>query len=178
GPDPDHAGAEVCFSSASDVVEIADVTIKSSPVSLSTLVYPDLAFVHQAWLTEDHRFLFVGDELDERNFGTPTRTIVLDVSDLDNPAYVYTYEAATTNIDHNLYVLGNRIYEANYTTGLRIIEFTDPGAQDLMEVAFFDTYPADDGVSFDGAWSVYPFFASGNLIVNDDTNGLFVLTPQ
>lgn len=178
GPDPDHAGAEICFSSASNVVEIADVTAKAAPQTLSTLAYPDLRFVHQGWASEDHRFLFIGDELDESNLGVPTRTIVIDISDLDNPAYVYTYEAVTRSIDHNMYVLGNRLFQANYTTGLRVIEFNDPAAQDLAEIAFFDTFPANDNVGFDGAWSVYPYFPSGNLIVNDDANGLFVLTMQ
>ena len=72
-------------------------------------------------------------------------------------------------------MLGNRIYQANYTSGLRVVEFGDPGAQDLAEIAYFDTYPQDDDVDFDGAWSVYPYLPSGNLIVNDDANGLFVL---
>ncbi|MDX1500233.1 MAG: choice-of-anchor B family protein [Woeseiaceae bacterium] len=178
GPDPDHAGAEVCVSSASNVVEIADVTLKPAPVNISQVVYPDLGFVHQAWLTEDHRYLFVGDEFDENVFFTPTRTIVIDVADLDNPAYVYTYEATTSSIDHNLYVLGNRLYQANYTSGLRVIEFNDPGTQDLVEIAFFDTFPDSDDPTFDGAWSVFPYLPSGNLIVNDDANGLFVLTMQ
>lgn len=176
GPDADHTGREICVSSASDVVEIADVTLKSSPVGISAFVYPDLRFVHQGWLTEDHRFLLIGDELDERDLGVPTRTHVIDVSDLDAPAYIYAYEAQTPSIDHNLYVLGNRVYEANYTSGLRVLEFTDLASRDLAEIAFFDTFPAGDGVSFDGAWSVYPYLPSGNLLVNDTVNGLFVLT--
>ena len=111
GADTDHAGAEICVSSAEDVVEIADVSDKSSPVSLSVLAYPELGFVHQAWLTPDQRYLLVGDELDETSFGVNTRTIVLDVSDLDNPVYVGRYDAATTSIDHNLYIVGNRVYQ-------------------------------------------------------------------
>jgi hypothetical protein len=48
----------------------------------------------------------------------------------------------------------------------------------MSEVAFFDTFPDSDAVNFDGAWSVYPYLPSGNLIVNDVTNGLFVLTVE
>ena len=178
GPDTDHTGAEICFSSGSDRVEIADVSNKSAPASLAAnFTYPGLGFVHQAWPTDDHEFLLVGDEFDEINNGGPTRTHVIDVRDLDNPAFAYTYESpATTSIDHNLYIVGNRVYQANYTTGLRVLEFSDLDSQDLSEVAFFDTYPDNDGVSFDGAWSVYPFFPSGNIIVSDKDNGLFVLT--
>jgi len=100
------------------------------------------------------------------------------VTDLDTPAYVYAYEAATRSIDHNLYILGNRVYQANYTAGLRILEFTDLSNQQMTEIAFFDTLPSDDGTTFDGAWSVYPYLPSGNVIVSDVINGLFILTLQ
>ena len=178
GPDPDHAGKEICASSNSDHVEIADVTVKAAPATLAARVYPQLGFVHQGWLTEDHRFLLIGDEFDESNFGVPTRTHVFDVTDLDNPVYLYAFELATSAIDHNLYVLGNRVFEANYTTGLRVLEFGDLAIQQLSEVAFFDTFPGNDATEFDGAWSVYPYLPSGNVIVSDVANGLFILTLQ
>jgi choice-of-anchor B domain-containing protein len=157
-------------------VEFVDVSIKSAPVSISASTYPQLGFVHQAWLTEDHRFLLVGDELDESNFGVPTRTHVFDVSDLDAPVYIFAYEAASNAIDHNLYVLGNRVFQANYTIGLRVLEFGDLANRELMEIAFFDTFPASDVTDFAGAWSVYPYLPSGTTIVSDRSNGLFILS--
>ena len=178
GPDADHAGREICASSNEDHVEIADVTAKNSAQTLATAVYPQLGFVHQGWLTEDHVHLLIGDELDERNFNSPTRTHVFDVSDLDNPVYLYAFEATTFSIDHNLYVLGNRIFEANYTSGLRVLEFGDLASQEISESAYFDTFPVGDEREFDGAWSVYPYLPSGNIIVSDVSNGLFVLTVQ
>ncbi len=156
GPDSDHAGSEICFSSNEDHVAIVDVSSKSSPVTLAAFVYPDLGFVHQNWITEDHRFLFVGDEFDEQNSGTNTRTLVFDVSDLDAPTLLYAHVAATRSIDHNMYVAGNRLFQANYSSGLRVLEFTDLSTDTLNEVASFDTRPEDNAVSFDGAWSVYP----------------------
>ena len=42
-------------------------------------------------------------------------------------------------------------------------------------IANFDTYPASDAVSFSGAWSVYPYLPSANILVNDRSNGLFIL---
>jgi choice-of-anchor B domain-containing protein len=178
GPDVDHLGSEICASSAKDRVEIVDVTDKGVPVSLSQTTYAQLGFVHQAWLTEDHQYLLVGDEFDERNFSVPTRTHVIDVSDLDAPSYVFAYDASTGSIDHNLYVHGNRVFEANYTSGLRVLEFGDLGNREMAEVAFFDTFPAGAGTEFDGAWSVYPYLPSGNVIVSDITNGLFILQVQ
>ncbi len=178
GPDADYLGSEICASSNENDFEIVDVTIKSAPMAISSATFPQLGYVHQGWLTDDHQFFLLGDELDERNFGVPTRTHVFDVTDLDAPVYVFAYEAATNSIDHNLYVVGNRVYQANYTTGLRVLEFGNLANNELMEVAFFDSYPASDATDFSGAWSVYPFLPSGTIIVSDVSNGLFILTVQ
>jgi choice-of-anchor B domain-containing protein len=181
GPDIDYQGDEICFSSSNfdfadgARLEIAQVT-GQLPTTLSTVPYPDSGFAHQGWLTEDHRFFLLGDETDELNLVAPTRTHVFDVTNLDAPQYVFTYEATTTAIDHNMYVVGNRVYQANYTSGLRVLEFGDLGNGEMSEIAFFDTFPDNDNAEFDGAWSVYPFLPSGNIIVSDITNGMFVLT--
>ncbi len=187
GPDNDYVGREICFNSASantatnvpigtQVVGIVDVTDKVAPVTVFERDYPQAGFAHQGWLTEDHRFFLLGDEADETSFGVPTSTHIFDITDLDAPIYVSAYQAATAAIDHNLYVLGNRVYQANYSTGLRILEFQDLANSEIMEVAFFDTYPRDDATSSEGAWSVYPYLPSGNIIANDRTNGLFLVT--
>jgi len=178
GPDLDHVGSEICVSSNKDHVEIVDVTIKGSPMTLSSITYPDLGFVHQGWLTEDHRFFLLGDEGDENRFGVPTRTHVFDVTDLDAPLYIFPYEAATTTVDHNLYLLGNRVFQANYSSGLRVLEFGDLANRELIEVAFFDTHPRSNASNALGAWSVYPYLPSGNIIVSDGTTGLFILSIQ
>jgi len=178
GPDPDHAGAEICFGSNEDKVSIADVTDKSAAVSLATLTYPNLGFVHQNWVDDSHQFLIVGDETDETTFRVRTSSIVIDVRDLDNPVYLYTHQLNNNAIDHNLYVKGSMIYQANYHSGLQILEFTDLSTDTITENRFFDSYPIDNETGFDGAWSVYPFFASGILIVSDTDRGLFILEPQ
>ena len=178
GPDANHAGREICFSSNEDHVAIVDVSDKPAPVTLATLTYPQLGFVHQGWLSEDQRFFLLGDESDELRFGVPTRTHVIDVSVLDAPVYLFAYEADTAAIDHNLYVLGNRVFQANYTAGLRILEFGDLSQAELTEVAYFDTYPASDAPEFRGAWSVYPYLPSGTLVVSDIQGGLFILSTQ
>ncbi|MCH7833581.1 MAG: choice-of-anchor B family protein, partial [Proteobacteria bacterium] len=179
GLDADHPNnPEICVSSNGDHVEIVDVTNKTAPVRISFTMYPESGFAHQGWLTEDHRFFLMGDEADEFSFSVPTRIHVFDVSDLDAPMYVFAYEAATAAIDHNLYVLGNRVFQASYTSGLRVLEFADLANKQLMEIAFFDTFPASDATDFSGAWSVYPYLPSGMIIVSDRSNGLFILSLQ
>lgn len=178
GPDPDHTGAEICFNSNLDSVAIVDVTLKSSPNTLAVLTYPNLGLVHQAWLDDTHRYLLVDDEFDEEQFGLRTGTIVIDVTDLDAPRYLYTHRHSTMSTDHNLFVSGSRVFEANYTSGLRILEFTSLATDTLMEVGFFDTFPESNDPGIAGAWGVYPFFPSGTVVISDIDRGLFILSPN
>ena len=171
GPDAAYQGREVCFGSNETALSIADVTDKDNPVALAMADYPKVAYTHQGWLTEDHRYFYMNDEGDEpQGLVEGTRTLVWDVSDLDDPILVNEYIAETTTTDHNLYVRGHLMYQSNYGSGLRILDITNP--EDPVEIGFFDTAPADAGGA---SWSNYPFFESGNIIVTSGSQGLFVV---
>lgn len=178
GPDADYTGREICFASNEDTLTIVDVSNKAATVQLSRTPYAGSRYTHQGWLTEDRRYLLVNDELDEIQVGHNTRTYVFDVSDLDAPTLHSTYTAAVAASDHNLYVRGRHVFEANYRSGLRILDLSDIDNGNLTEVAYFDTQPASDASGTSGAWSVYPFFPSGNVIISDISAGLFVVEPQ
>ena len=178
GPDPDHQGREICFNSNEDTVTIVDVTNKSSPVELSRTGYGGSAYTHQGWLTDDQVHFLVDDELDEQSLGHNTRTRVFDVSDLDAPTLIGSYDSANPAIDHNQYVKGNFSYQSNYRSGLRILDISAVATASLREVAFFDIYPANDAAQFNGTWSNYPYFDSGIVIVSGIEQGLFILRPN
>ena len=177
GPDLDHQGKEICFNSNVDTLTIVDVTNKAVPAMLSRTGYSGSGYTHQGWLTEDQVYFLLGDELDERD-ATNTRTYMWDVSDLDDPALIGFHESTTTATDHNQYVKGSYTYQSNYRAGLRILDITDIANGNLSEEAFFDIYPDDDSPDFNGAWSNYPFFNSGIVIVSGEEQGLFVLRPN
>ncbi len=92
GPDPDYTGREIFFGSNEDRVSIVDVTDKNNPQGISNGFYGSVDYTHQGWLTEDQSYFIIGDELDEATFGFNTRTIIFDVSDLDNPFVHFEYE--------------------------------------------------------------------------------------
>ena len=50
--------------------------------------------------------------------------------------------------------------------------FSNPAAPDL--VRFYDTYPLPNGSQYRGAWGVYPFLPSGNILLSDMQTGLYV----
>jgi hypothetical protein len=177
GPDTTYQGQEICFNANETVLNIADVTDKEAPVTIAEGDYPDVGYVHQAWLTDDHRYLYVDDELDERNGSVDrTRTIVLDVTDLEAPTHVTSFLGSTGAIDHNQYIKGAYSYQANYESGLRILDVSAP--EDPGEAAYFDTYPNSNAAQFRGAWSTYPFFDRNMVLVSSIGQGLFVVEPR
>ena len=182
GPDTEHEGREICFGSNETALSIADVTDKQNPVKLSSATYPNVGYTHQAWITEDHRWLFMNDEGDEmtnqaaveRGAAEPmqgTRTLIWDVSDLDDPVLAKEHYGETLTIDHNLYIVGDLMYQSNYVSGLRVLDISDP--ENPEEVGFLDTVPWDESVVFDGSWSNYPFFESGTIVVTSGKEGVF-----
>lgn len=178
GPDADYIGHEVCVGSNEDVVTFFDVSDKSDVRIISTAAYPLDAYTHQGWFTEDRRFFLANDELDEQNGYVDTqRTLIFDVSNLDEPEFLYAYDSGITTIDHNMYVRGNYAFASNYESGLRILDISDIANENIREVGFFDTYPAATTVNFSGQWSNYPYFESGVVIANDINHGLFILQP-
>ena len=89
GPDAEHAGREICVGSNETAVVVSDVTDKANPVTLSIATYADHDYIHQGWLSEDHRYFYQNDENDERNNRVPrTRLLVWDLADLDDPVLV------------------------------------------------------------------------------------------
>ena len=159
-----------------NTLDVWDVTNPSSPQKLATQPYPNASYVHSGWWSEDGRYVFVQDELDERNVGLNTTIRVFDMTDLRAPTLVGSWVGPTRAIDHNGYVKGNRYYISNYAEGLTVLDLTNPIAP--VRVGYFDTFPASSDTAFVGAWGVYPFFASGVIAVGDINSGLYLLRNE
>ncbi|MCY3700175.1 MAG: choice-of-anchor B family protein [Gemmatimonadetes bacterium] len=178
GPDTDYRGRELCFASNETALRIVDVTDKANPRPISAAAYPGVAYIHQGWLSDDRRYFFLDDELDELVGTTDrTKTIVWDVTDLDDPVVIADYYGPNNATDHNLYVKGDRMYQANYQAGFRVIDISDP--ENLREVGHFDTTPyGADPPGFNGAWTAFPYFESGTVLVTSMLEGVFLLKPR
>jgi choice-of-anchor B domain-containing protein len=175
GTDTTYEGREIFIGANENLLVLVDVTDKGSPALITNLGYPNIGYTHQGWFTDDHLYFILGDETDEINFCFASRTLVFDMSDLDDPQLHTTYLGPTPAIDHNGYVKDTEFYLSNYTAGIRLLNLSDIGAGTLSELAYFDSYPANNNPSFDGVWSVYPFFESGKVVINDINSGIMVL---
>jgi len=178
GPDTEHQGREICIGANETAISIADVTDKDNPKALSTASYPDYGYVHQGWLTEDHRYFFQNDELDELAGNVDsTRTLIWDLTDLDDPQFVREYLLDNPASDHNLYIKDNIMYQSNYVSGLQVIDISDP--ENPVKTGSFDTHPfTEDAPGFSGTWSNYPFFKSGVVGMTSSREGLFILETR
>ena len=177
GPDIDYTGREILVGSNANKVVILDVTNKNTITKIAEFDYPQIGYTHQGWFTDDQRYFLLGDEEDELDFGINTRTLVFDFLDLDNPTQIDDYYGLSNAIDHNGYIKGTEFFLACYRAGMRVLDISTIGsdANQLTEIGYFDSYPANNETAFNGAWSVFPYFTSGNIIINDIERGLFVV---
>ncbi|MFC2085615.1 choice-of-anchor B family protein [Bacteroidota bacterium] len=175
GPDERFTGKEICFAANETAISIADVTDKAQPVAIAKGTYPNPGYTHQGWLSEDHRYFFVNDELDEITGGTDgTRTLIWDIAELTDPVLINEYVSDNRATDHNLYVRGHYLYQSNYVSGLRIVDISN--VESPVEVGYFDTVNwGEDKPGMGGSWSNYPFFKSGIIVVTSGEEGVFFL---
>lgn len=182
GPDIEHLGKRISLNfhiNSNDRITIVDVTDKTDMELISTTPpYTSPSLCHQGWLTEDHRYLLMNDEGDENSFNYNTRTHIFDVQDLDAPVYVGYFSGPNPSFDHNLYMHEGLCWQANYTSGLHVLDAAEIATGQLELAAWFDTYPANNNKSYNGTWGNYPFFESGHVLVTSISEGLFILRPR
>jgi choice-of-anchor B domain-containing protein len=152
---------------------IVDFTDPLAPQTLGLLTsYVFSGYNHSGWPSADGQHYYLGDE----NHGYPIK--VLDVSD---PADVEVLgvvpapkEAISQTIPHNQIVACNYLYVSYYYDGLRIYDISDPA--NPVPHSYYPTsvWPFDN--NYRGAWGVYPYLPSGNVLVSDMQRGLFVLS--
>ena len=175
GPDEQYRGHEICIGSNETAISVADVTDKRNPVALGAASYPNVAYSHQGWFTEDHKYFYMNDEGDEASgLVEGTRTLIWDLQELEDPILAGEYISDNPSIDHNLYIKGDLMFQSNYDSGLRILDISD--RENIREVAHFDTVPwGEDGGGFLGTWSNYPYFDSGIIVVTSMNEGVFIV---
>ncbi|HWJ06188.1 MAG TPA: choice-of-anchor B family protein [Steroidobacteraceae bacterium] len=175
---PGHDPCEVLVDFNVDQVELWDVTNKAQPALLGSATNPGNRYIHSGWPTTNASHLIFHDELEEIQLGLPTRLYTLDLTDLRAPTVQVSHTGPTTATDHNGYMRGTNYYVSHYRRGIVVYDAANPNA--LVEIAHFDNYvtPSANGPGTDGAWGIYPFLPSGNVLVSDIENGLFVLRDR
>ncbi|MBL0052384.1 MAG: choice-of-anchor B family protein [Bacteroidetes bacterium] len=150
---------------------IYDITNKAAPVLLNKQTTPT-AFCHNTWLNGASDVVFTTDEtsnsfLASYNVSNPNNIQLLDKIQSQNPG--------SGSIIHNTYIKNEYAVSSYYRDGFTIVDAARPA--NLVLTGWYDTAPGLSGNGFNGAWGVYPYFPSGNIVVSDIESGLFVFTP-
>jgi choice-of-anchor B domain-containing protein len=150
---------------------VIDMSNKANPVVLATHPTPNL-FTHNTWITKDRKHILTTDE--EPN----SHITMYDISDLENITEVDRFRCTpgSGSIPHNVYIKGDYAVTAWYTDGVSIVDCSQPDL--LIPIGRYDTY-GGSGEAFEGAWGVYPYFPSGNLIVSNMSPGkIYILATS
>jgi len=156
-----------------DGLYVVDFSDLSNPSIIGSLTeYTDKGYNHSGWPSKDMQTYIMADE----NWGYDMK--VLDISDLSNISETTTFssEIHPASIPHNQIVHGDYVYVSSYHDGLQVYDISSPS--NPTKVGYFYTYLEDDHASYKGAWGVYPFLPSGNILVSDMQYGLYVLAPN
>ena len=127
------------------------------------------ATIIPVWASDDCGYYYMADE----NHGAAMK--VIDVSNPCDIEEVNTFDAnvsAPTSIPHNQIAACNYLYVAYYYDGLRVYDISDPVNPE--QVLYYDTSSEPDDDSYKGAWGIYPLLPSGNILISDMQNGLYV----
>ncbi len=152
-----------------DRLQVIDVSDKTNPVILGSVITPG-AFTHNCWVSDNNQTVYTTDEI------SGAFVTAYDVSDPTNIKELDRIKSSYGGPDvipHNVHVLGDFLVTSFYTSGLQIVDATMPDI--LIETAYYDTSPLN-GTGYNGAWGAYPYLPSGNILITDIQQGLFVLS--
>jgi choice-of-anchor B domain-containing protein len=145
-----------------------NVNNKTNPTELARQNTPS-GVSHNIWFSDDNQRVFTTDE---------TRAAFIaeyDVTNLSNITEIDRIKSSLSAnaVPHNAHFINNFLVNSYYTSGLQIVDVSQPGI--MVETAYYDTSPIS-GNGFSGAWGAYPYLPSGNILVTDREEGLFIVS--
>lgn len=154
------------------VVSIIDVSDKQNPVELGNFYTPD-KFTHNCWVTSNNQYIFTTDEVNDAYIAAYNVADITDVKEIDR---IQSQNAGAKAPPHNTYIVNDRyVVTSYYKDGVTIHDALYP--DNLVLMGYYDTSPLE-GAGYDGAWGVCPYLPSGNLLVSDMQEGMFVIQPK
>jgi choice-of-anchor B domain-containing protein len=147
-------------------MSIISVTNKDNPVQVGQFIYPN-AVCHNVWTSDDRSWLLTTDE------GGSNHLRIWNSTNLTNIILVYEYIPYQNAMVHNAYFKGDTIFMAHYRAGIIALDVQNLPAAPTV-IGYYDTYNGQ-GLDFQGAWNVFPYYPSGKFVGSDMATGLYVL---
>lgn len=152
-----------------DGLRVYDFTNPTAPVYKQNLdIYDDQGYNHQGWLSPNGTTYLFADETQGMRIKKCTVATDGTVEITQNFGTNYS----NNSVPHNIWSDDAFAYVAYYQEGLRIYDIRNFPS----EVAYYDTYPTEDAFKMNGAWGVYKFALSNQILVSDRVSGLYLLS--
>ncbi|MBS4028220.1 MAG: choice-of-anchor B family protein, partial [Ignavibacteriales bacterium] len=158
-------GAAINSGGGIDIVNIAN---KATPSLIARITYTGSG-THNTWTTTDGKYVISTDEIGSTAKNLKFWNLQTLPTPPSSPSATYTF--SPSDIVHNVTVRGKYAYVAWYTAGTIVVDISDP--LNPQTAGWYDSYPGASG-SYDGVWSIYPYFPSGKIISGDMQTGLYV----
>ena len=150
-------------------LQVIDVSDKSDPEIVSLWTTPS-SFTHNAWFSDDNRYIFTTDEVRNGSIAA------YDALNIFNPVELDIWMVNDTSIiPHNTHFHNDYLITSHYTYGINIIDVKRP--KNMIETSRYDTSPDYRYEGFNGCWGAYPYLPSGNILATDIEEGLYVFKP-
>lgn len=149
-----------------DGLNLLDVTNKTAPSFITNFNYSGSG-AHNCEFIQGMDYVAIGDEI-----GTGPHTRIFDLQNLGAINLVADIIINPSQPVHNCYTRNDTLFIAHYALSLRMFDVSDP--TNPVDVGYYDSYPAPT-VGYVGAWSVYPYFPSGRIIISDMQTGLYLM---
>lgn len=155
-----------------DGFAIVDFSDPANPNPISTLQpneYPASGYNHSGWATSDGQRYYMADE----NHGLEIKNLNLSYPSIEVSDIFDANSSSDQSIPHNLIVACDYLYASYYYDGLQVYDISDPASPE--RVGYYPTSSLPHRNRYEGAWGVFPFLPSGNILVSDMQEGLFVV---
>lgn len=146
---------------------VVDVSIPSNPVILANWDTPS-EFAHNIWPSDNNANCYTTDEVTSGFVAAYSMDNLQNVVETDR----VRHPLSTGVIPHNAHFLNEYVITSHYRDGLTVHDVSDPS--NIILTGYFDSSPFS-GNGFNGAWGTWPYLPSGNVLVSDIEEGLFIL---
>ena len=149
---------------------LIDATNKDSLRLITSFDAGTGSMPHNSALTDDRKYLFTTDEI----LNPVGRLKIWNVQNIHNPVYVNTWYPPggdSSNV-HNIEIYDTLALICHYTAGIRVLDISNP--EQPVEIAWYDTYPQNNGTTWNGCKGIY-MMPSGKILANDKQTGFYVL---
>jgi choice-of-anchor B domain-containing protein len=149
-------------------ISVIDATNKDSLRLVTSWVNGAGPMPHNCAITNDRKYLFATDEI----LNPVGRLKIWNIENIHNTTLVTTWYPAggdSSNV-HNVEIYGNLALICHYTAGIRVLDISNP--QTPVEIAWYDTYPQNNGNTWNGCKGIY-MLPSGKILANDKQTGFY-----